>query len=797
MIECKPGKPPPGVEPKTSHPQVSDLAIRPTRGPPLILIFDVNNAIGEDNGVKHIEDKGQDGYHCWGKFFQELYLGEPNHVGLAHIGFLLLLWISLLGQVLASCTWKNRITSVYRRSRNTLRLHFRRSPPRPPTLPGFRLTSPPCTLPPPLSGAPPAPLRPRPPPPADPSPHPRRALLSSCRSLYVSVWMAIISQRCSALRLGHRISGGPPPSLATSRYENLGLAVDSLPTDPFPSASLPSHLPFPPSHDVPSCPAAQQDPQLWSPHGSRSPASADLPSMLAEAIKLSSLFLRPNIQGGNLEPGVAPASSHPADPVALMKTYGRAGKPEEALRLLRQMESSPTWRRDPRRAACYKTLLNAVVKNGGRPSDVAAVLDQMEAAGVLMDTSTHNILLKVSSCSRSLDRRVFDSMFKRGCRPDEITYSTLILRLARAGRIVDAYRILQQMRKKGCRPNVYHYTPILQALCVGRRVEKAKNLMKDMEVNGCPPKTVTYNIVIAGLCKDRNFHAVETILRESAVKGWKPSVITYNTYMDGLCKAGRTRDAFALLDIMLGSGLCPSAVTINILLDGLCRESDLRQAKVLLEKSYQLEWDVSTVNYNTVMSAFCEINEWDAVVNLLSGMLKRSVVPNTRTYNIVIHSLCKAGKLGKAKHVKNNGVVVANVVTYNTLIDGFLATGAVSEVDDLLKSMFEEDIQPDLFTYSIRIDYLCKEGKISDAYHLFRTLERQLSPDVVVYSTLICGLVRHEECYTKGRQLLREMLRKGLVPNVIVFDSLIRAFCSRGVCETREICIIVEEMLQK
>ncbi|CAA7398975.1 unnamed protein product [Spirodela intermedia] len=537
--------------------------------------------------------------------------------------------------------------------------------------------------------------------------------------------------------------------------------------------------------------------RLRPPQRSGPSAVGELPALFAEAVRFSSEFQRP--PAGVLHCVADPSGEHPATRVALMKAYGRAGQPEEALRLLRQTREAPppsTFRRRRWAVLCYNTALNAVVEKGGGPLEVAAVLDQMQSAGLAMDASTHNILLKVSPSSRSFARRVFDSMSSSGCRPDETTYSTLIARLSRAGRIDEAYRVLDQMLRVGCHPNAYSYTPILQALCARGRMEEASALMKVMEESGCPPSTVAHNILIGGFCRRRDFSAVEKMLAECAVAGWRPSVVSYNTFMDGLCKAGRAEEAFKQLGAMAANGLCPSAVTINILLCCLCRDSNPHEAKRLLEASSQLGWEVTAVNYNTVMSAFCEIREWAAVAELLVAMVKKGVAPDARTCNIVIYSLCRGGKLRKARRIMENGGFTPNAVTYNTLIDGFLAVGAAADADELLRRMLEENIEHDLVTYTIRIEHLCRERRSADARHLFGDLKRHLSADLVVYSALIGGLVRNGDL-SAGRMLLKEMLNQGLSPDVPTFDKLIRAHCRSGLCRTGDICNVVGEMLEK
>ncbi|XP_010258668.1 PREDICTED: pentatricopeptide repeat-containing protein At1g63400-like isoform X2 [Nelumbo nucifera] len=485
--------------------------------------------------------------------------------------------------------------------------------------------------------------------------------------------------------------------------------------------------------------------------------------------------------------GARPVPSHPAEYNRLMKVFSRAGNVDEVLRLLRDMKEAQCHSN----VLCYNTVLNCLAV-ANRFDDIDAVLAEMDYGGIVPNVSTFNILVKAYSCHSFQFKVAFEvlkKMSEHGCSPDVITYSTLITGLSRAGRHQDAYAVLDRMLANNVLPNVYTYTPLLQGLCKKGEIQNAKDLIETMWNNGCPPNTETYNILIDALCKFGNFGEVESIFEENKSKGWKPNAVSYNIYLNGLCKVGRVEEAFRKLESMVHDGLYLTTQTLNIILDCLCYNLKVCEAKNLLDLCHDLGWDVSSVNYNTVMTGFYKVGQWLSIFPLLTNMLNKGVSPNTRTYNIVIRSLCKVGKLRRAKHMvesKSHGLYSARNIV---------------EAEYLLSRMTTKDkIDTAMSANSIWIGMLCRKGQYEmTRYHFDKCLKKGFQPDVVSYSILIDGYMKNGQI-GEGLQLLDRMLDQGVVPNIAVYDSIIRAFCSRGFCHSSKILHIlttIDKMLQK
>jgi pentatricopeptide repeat protein len=472
----------------------------------------------------------------------------------------------------------------------------------------------------------------------------------------------------------------------------------------------------------------------------------------------------------------------------LMKALARSGEVDQVVDLFAELRLSASSAGAAPGVLCYNTLLN-VLAEAGRVVEIDAALDEMEAAGVPLNVSTLNIIVKLHAWQLAQFDTAYHMVLwfqRKGVEPDVGTYSTFITGLCRAGRLDEALGVLDLMLEAGCPPMVHTYTPIVQGYCSAGRIEEGKNLIAMMECAGCPANVVTYNVLIRALCEDARFDDVKEILAESGAKGWKPSTVTYNTYMNGLCKKGMAKEALQQLDVMLGEGLDLTTFTLSIVLNCLCHNSKALDAISLLQRSTEFNCCAGVVAYNTVMSRLCDLGRWQGVLQLLTDMIKKGITPNTRTLNILVHSLCKGGKSSIAKSLVWNQEFAANVVTYNTLIHWFCNYGKYSEVEDLITHMYAAKIVLDEVTFTILVDALCREGNFKGATDWFKmSLESGFSRDLL---TVLINRLIHSDRIWEIHHIFRKMEEVGkcFPPDYSIFDYTIRLCCKVGFCHPKE-----------
>ncbi|KAL5546946.1 hypothetical protein UlMin_006633 [Ulmus minor] len=125
-------------------------------------------------------------------------------------------------------------------------------------------------------------------------------------------------------------------------------------------------------------------------------------------------------------------------------------------------------------------------------------------------------------------------------------------------------------------------------------------------------------------------------------------------------------------------------------------------------------------------------------------MIGLKITPNVITFTIFIDKLCKDGLVGDAMKVflqmKSQGIL-PTVVTYNSLIHGpACMLGQWNDATSLLNEMVGRKIIPDVRTFSVMDDALCKEGIVKDAHGVVEIMvQRGIKPTVFIYNSQLDG----------------------------------------------------------
>ncbi|XP_075481863.1 pentatricopeptide repeat-containing protein At3g29230-like isoform X1 [Primulina tabacum] len=132
--------------------------------------------------------------------------------------------------------------------------------------------------------------------------------------------------------------------------------------------------------------------------------------------------------------------------------------------------------------------------------------------------------------------------------------------------------------------------------------------------------------------------------------------------------------------------------------------------------------------------------------------------------NSLIDAYSKFGIVGirAARHVFD-AMDEKDVVTYNSMINGLVRTGSLSEA----KNMFDEMPNRDKVSWNTILDGYVKAGKMSEAFALF---ERMPSRDVISWSTVISGFAKLGDI-EMARVLFDKMPVKNSVPWTIIISG--------------------------
>ncbi|KAL6179161.1 hypothetical protein ACLB2K_050677 [Fragaria x ananassa] len=259
-------------------------------------------------------------------------------------------------------------------------------------------------------------------------------------------------------------------------------------------------------------------------------------------------------------------------------------------------------------------------------------------------------------------------------------------------------------------------------------------------------------------------------------------------------RAGMEEEALIVFN-ELESGLkttCIRNVVIGMLLKMGRVDDALKVLDEMLDPEAKFQVDEFTVDVVVGLFLRGEIRgrsvSEEEIAELVSKFGGRGVFPNSMVLTKLVSGLCRNRKVGLAWDVLHDVMKKGDAVEAapcNALLSALGRGNEFKRMRELMAKMEEMGIKPNVITFGILINRLCKSRRIGAAMEVFEKLSGGVNgvsaePDVVIYNTLIDGLCkvgRQEE----GLRLMEKMRsQSGCAPNTVTYNILIDGFNKVG-----------------
>ncbi|KAJ7530179.1 hypothetical protein O6H91_15G083400 [Diphasiastrum complanatum] len=444
---------------------------------------------------------------------------------------------------------------------------------------------------------------------------------------------------------------------------------------------------------------------------------------------------------------------------SMISEFNKRGQAKEAINLYYQMRQSNS---DPD-AYTYVTVLNACAR--------ATSLDQgklihshISKSGLQSNLFVGNALVDMYAKCQSLKdaRIVFDGLLKR----DVVTWNALISGHVQHERAQEALHFFEQMQMEGFKPNDITLLSILKAcgsmmaLGLGKHIHfQLTEIALDVDVY---IGSTLMDMYVKFGCLDEA-RRVFNRLREHNVVSW-------TTMIAGNIQHGQNQEAFRLFERMQQEGVKPNRVTYVSML--------------------RLCGNMLALDHGSFFHSHLEKNGVKLDVILGSAL---------------VDMYAKCGSLAQA-HKIFKSLEDRNVISWNTLIAGYVQHGFDKEALDLYQQMQQEGLQPDQVTFvsilkacgnmgtldcgkllhdelkksnleidlylgTALIDMYAKCGSLTEACKVFSSFSER---NVVLWSAMITGFVQNGDgC--KALKLFRQMQEEDLKPDKLTYLSIFKA----------------------
>nr|XP_045086177.1 protein Rf1, mitochondrial-like [Aegilops tauschii subsp. strangulata] len=315
----------------------------------------------------------------------------------------------------------------------------------------------------------------------------------------------------------------------------------------------------------------------------------------------------------------------------------------------------------------FSHLLKAICAENKTSYAMDIVLRIMPELNCTPNVFSYNILFK-GLCNEKRSQEALELiniMVEDGgsCRPDVVTYSTVIDGLLKEGEVGKAYSLFCEMLRQGVSPDVVTCSSIISGMCKLHAMDKAEEVLQQMLDTRILPDAATYNSLIHGYYLLGQCEEVDRIFKEMSRNGVQPNVVTYTIQMDYLCKSGRCAEARKIFDSMISLGQKPDVYTYSILLHGYAMEKSFHDMHCLIDLMVENGIAPNHHVYNILISACAQEEMVSDVMHIFTKMRQQGLNPDA-----VIRSLLQKGDVPRA------GTYLSKIDERSFTLEGSTAT---------------------------------------------------------------------------------------------------------------------------
>ncbi|CAA0806609.1 Pentatricopeptide repeat-containing protein [Striga hermonthica] len=403
---------------------------------------------------------------------------------------------------------------------------------------------------------------------------------------------------------------------------------------------------------------------------------------------------------------------------------------------------------------------------------------------------------------------LFFEMVDEGVEPNEVTMVSVISSCAKLGDRILGEKVAGHVRTIGLKANGILVSALVDMYMKCKEPDKARRLF-DEHADG--KNLDLYNTAMSNYVKMGKTNEAVDLFREMLESGLRPdrvtmlSVITSSAelidfHLGMQCHAYILRNGLESRDNNIGNSLIDmytkcdklewarrvfdrmpekTAVSWNSLLAGFTRNSDLGPAWALFDRMPER----NIVSWNTMIGALVQQSLFTDAIALFHRMQKESVIIPDEVTMVSVASAC--GYLGAhdlAKwtynYIKKCGIR-RNVCLNTSLVDMFGRCGDPRNAMRVFNEMGERDIS----AWTAAIGAMAMVGNGKEALKLFHEMLGQgVVPDPVVFSTVLTAC-SHAGLVEQGMNIFNRMMEHGVAPHVVHYGCVVDLFGRAGLLD--------------
>lgn len=455
----------------------------------------------------------------------------------------------------------------------------------------------------------------------------------------------------------------------------------------------------------------------------------------------------------------------------LITGYAKYGHGKEALQCLEQMELEGTSPNDVTYICSLKACGKVRDMNKGFDLHVEITRKGLLETNVRIGSALLDMYAKGGLPMKA--QEVFDMLPARNI----VTWNALIAGYIECNLNIEALECWERLQHEGIMPNAITFISCLKACGSTRAIAQGRKIHNQIIRSGSLDKDPIVGSALV------NMYAKCGLLvkaQEVFDKLSRRNVISWTALMFGYAEQAQGEEALDCFKQMQLEGICPNAVAFACSLKACSSIGDIREGQELhAEIARRRLLDDDSLLGSTLVDMYAKCGSLSKAREVFDTIATRNIVLwNSLLTGYLDHGCCKDALLCFERMQLEGDL--PDAVTYVCGLKACSTMGDISKGHRLHSQIIREcSLKGWLAAGNALVDMYAKSGLLVEAQDVFDELPAQ---DVVTWNALLAGYAQ-SEIGEEALTCFEDMKMEGFSPDVITYDSMLRACGSIGAAE--------------
>ncbi|XP_057949883.1 putative pentatricopeptide repeat-containing protein At1g26500 [Malania oleifera] len=284
--------------------------------------------------------------------------------------------------------------------------------------------------------------------------------------------------------------------------------------------------------------------------------------------------------------------------------------------------------------------------------------------------------------------------------------------------------------------------------------------------------SVTFNKMIDVIGQSRNTELFWEVLQEMARRRLVNDK-TFRIALKTLASAREMKKCVEFFHLMNAHEYGYRSETLNRVVETLCECKLVVEAKFIVLKLKP--WiEPSGNSYKYLIKGFCEVGDLIEASEMWNSMVDDGFEPEIDAVEKMMETFFKTNRFDEAlklfQSMRMKRIDDLGLSTYRLVINWMCKRGKLAQAYMVFEEMQQRGMQTDNATLASLIYGLLTKARVREAYKIVEGIEK---PDVSVYHGLIKGLLRLGRI-SEATQVFREMIKRGCEPTMHTYIMLLQ-----------------------